>query len=59
MKKFKNLRIVLKVLVLAISLGIVSFLGLILYIKMSPKLEIKSANAFLMYLFQHQYLFQY
>lgn len=58
MKKFKRLRIVLKVLVLAISLGIVSFLGLILYIKMSPKLEIKSANAFLMYDSNNELFFQ-
>ena len=58
MKKFKKLRIILKVLVLAISLGIVSFLGLILYIKMSPKLEIKSANAFLMYDSNKELFFQ-
>lgn len=58
MKKFKRLRTVLKVLVLAISLGIVSFLGLILYIKMSPRLEIKSANAFLMYDSNNELFFQ-
>ena len=58
MKKFKRLKTVLKVLVLAISLGIVSFLGLILYIKMSPRLEIKSANAFLMYDSNNELFFQ-
>lgn len=58
MKRFKRFRKVLKVLVLAISLGIISFLGLIVYIKMSPKLEIKSANAFLMYDSSNELFFQ-
>lgn len=49
MKKFRKTKKVLKFFTLIIFLSILSFLGLILYIKMSPKLEIKSANAFLMY----------
>lgn len=58
MKKFKRFKKVVKFLVLAISLGIVSFLGMILYIKMSPRLEIKSANAFLMYDSNNELFFQ-
>lgn len=58
MKKFKRFKKVVKFLVLAISLGIVSFLGMILYIKISPRLEIKSANAFLMYDSNNELFFQ-
>lgn len=46
MKKFRKL---IKFFIFIISIFIFLFLGTILYIKMSPKLEIKSANAFLMY----------
>jgi len=49
MKKFRKIKNVLKIFTLFIFLGIISFFGVILYIKMSPRLEIKSANAFLMY----------
>ena len=49
MKKFKKLRKVLKFFLFFVFFAVVSFLGIILYVKMSPKLEIKSANAFLMY----------
>lgn len=49
MKKFRKIKKVLKILTFCIFFVIISFFGLILYIKMSPKLEIKSANAFLMY----------
>lgn len=49
MKKFRRTKKVLTIFTLFIFFAIISFLGLILYIKMSPKLEIKSANAFLMY----------
>ena len=46
MKKFRKL---IKFFIFIISIFIFLFLGTILYIKMIPKLEIKSANAFLMY----------
>lgn len=46
MRKFKKL---IKFFMFFSILTIISFLGLILYIKTMPKLEIKSANAFLMY----------
>ena len=50
MKKFKRRSIkLLKAMIFIFTLFVVSISGLILYIKMSPKLEIKSANAFLMY----------
>lgn len=45
----KKLKKIFKFFIIFIFLCVVSFLGIILYIKMSPKLEIKSANAFLMY----------
>ena len=49
MKKFKRIKKVLKIFLILIVFMMISFGGLILYIKMSPRLEIKSANAFLMY----------
>ena len=49
MKKKKRIKIIINFITIIIFLTIISFLGIILYIKMSPKLEIKSANAFLMY----------
>lgn len=50
MKKFKRRSIkALKVMIFIFTLFVVGIAGTILYIKMSPKLEIKSANAFLMY----------
>ena len=45
----RKIRKLFKFLIIIICLFILLFLSTILYIKMSPKLEIKSANAFLMY----------
>lgn len=58
MKKFRRTKKVLKIVTLLFFSGVIVFLGLILYIKMSPKLEIKSANAFLMYDNQGELFFQ-
>lgn len=58
MKKFKRIKKLFKFFVLFFFLIIISFCGVILYIKMSPKLEIKSANAFLMYDNQKELFFQ-
>ncbi|MDD6223678.1 MAG: transglycosylase domain-containing protein [bacterium] len=55
MKKVKKL---LKFGMFLIGLFILIISGLILYIKMSPKLEIKSANAFLMYDQSNELFFQ-
>ena len=55
MKKFKK---IIKVFVLLMIIALLAFGGVILYIKMSPKLEIKNANAFLMYDSQNELFFQ-
>ena len=57
-KKCKKIGLVLKLFIIMFFLGIISFLGIIAYIKMSPKLEIKSANAFLMYDNNEELFFQ-
>lgn len=49
---------VLKIFLFLISLMVIAITGIILYIKMSPKLEIKSANAFLMYDNTNELFFQ-
>lgn len=58
MKKFKRIKKVLKIFLILIVFMMISFGGLILYIKMSPRLEIKSANAFLMYDNTNELFFQ-
>jgi len=58
MKRFRKIKKVFRIFIFCILLVIVSFFGLILYIKMSPKLEIKSANAFLMYDNSNKLFFQ-
>ncbi len=58
MKKFRRVKKVFKFFVFFLVFLVVGFLGLILYIKMSPKLEIKSANAFLMYDSTNELFFQ-
>ena len=58
MKKFRRGKKVFKFFVFFLVFLVVGFLGLILYIKMSPKLEIKSANAFLMYDSTNELFFQ-
>ena len=45
----KKLKKIIKIFSFVLILLLISYFGIILYIKMSPKLEIKSANAFLMY----------
>ena len=45
----KYLKKSLKLFIFLIIFIFITFFGLIIYIKMSPKLEIRSANAFLMY----------
>lgn len=54
----KKLKKVIKVFVLLMIVALLAFGGVILYIKMSPKLEIKNANAFLMYDSQNELFFQ-
>ena len=54
----KKLKKVIKVFVLLMIVALLVFGGVILYIKMSPKLEIKNANAFLMYDSQNELFFQ-
>ena len=54
----KKLKKVIKVFVLLMIVALLVFGGVILYIKMSPKLEIKNANAFLMYDIQNELFFQ-
>lgn len=49
MKKIKKSKKLFKILALVITFIVLVISGTYLYIKMSPKLEIKSANAFLMY----------
>ena len=58
MKKFRRVKKVFKFFVFFLFFLVVGFFGLILYIKMSPKLEIKSANAFLMYDSTNELFFQ-
>lgn len=58
MKKFRRTKKILKYFALFIFLAVMCFLGLVLYIKMSPRLEIKSANAFLMYDNTNELFFQ-
>ncbi len=58
MKKFRRVKKVFKFFVFFLVFLVVGFFGLILYIKMSPKLEIKSANAFLMYDSTNELFFQ-
>ena len=53
MKRFKKL---IKFILLLIVLLVLASGGVYLYIKMSPKLEIKSSNAFLFY-YNNQDLF--
>lgn len=57
-KKHKKIRLLLRLLVITLFISIISFIGVIAYIKMSPKLEIKSANAFLMYDNSEELFFQ-
>lgn len=54
----KKLKKIIKVFVLLMIIALLAFGGAILYIKMSPKLEIKNANAFLMYDNQNELFFQ-
>ncbi len=55
MRKFRKL---FKFIIFFNSIFILIFIGSILYIKMSPKLEIKSANAYLMYDNNNELFFQ-
>jgi len=48
-KKYRKLKLLVKLFFITVFISLISFIGVITYIKMSPKLEIKSANAFLMY----------
>ena len=54
----KKLKKIIKVFVLLMIIALLAFGGVILYIKMSPKLEIKNANAFLMYDSQNELFFK-
>ncbi len=54
----KKLKKIIKIFVLLMIIVLLAFGGVILYIKMSPKLEIKNANAFLMYDSQNELFFQ-
>lgn len=54
----KKLKKIIKVFVLLMIIALLAFGGVILYIKMSPKLEIKNANAFLMYDSHNELFFQ-
>ena len=58
MKKFKRIKKVLKIFLILIAFIGISLGALILYIKISPRLEIKSANAFLMYDNANELFFQ-
>lgn len=58
MKKFRKTRKVLKIFMFLITLMVIAITGIVLYIKMSPRLEIKSANAFLMYDNTNELFFQ-
>lgn len=57
-KKFRKTKLALKIMIILLTLVVIGFAGMILYIKMSPKLEIKSANAFLMYDGKNELFFQ-
>ncbi len=57
-KTKKRFKLIFKIFCLLIALGIALFASAILYIKMSPRLEIKSANAFLMYDKEEELFFQ-
>lgn len=48
-KKHKRVKLLVKLFIITFFIVVIGFFGVITYIKMSPKLEIKSANAFLMY----------
>ena len=56
MRKF--IKKVIKINIIIICIMLISWLGLITYIKLSPRLEIKSANAFLMYDSNNNLFFQ-
>ncbi|MBE6146726.1 MAG: penicillin-binding protein [Firmicutes bacterium] len=58
MKKIRKIKKLIKFFIIMFTLAILGFGGVILYIKMSPKLEIKSANAFLMYDNNNELFFQ-
>ena len=58
MKKFRKTKKILKIFIFAIAFMLIAISGVILYIKMSPRLEIKSANAFLMYDNTNELFFQ-
>lgn len=54
----KKLRKIIKAFLFFVVLSVLIVFGTIIYIKMSPKLEIKSANAFLMYDNNNELFFQ-
>ena len=54
----KILKKMLKIAIFILTIVIVGISGLLIYVKMSPKLEIKSANAFLMYDNNQELFFQ-
>lgn len=54
----KRLKKIIKFFIFFLVLGVLIVSGTILYIKMSPKLEIKSANSFLMYDNNQELFFQ-
>ena len=58
MKKFRKLKILLKICLCFIAFVLLSIGGVYFYIKSSPKLELKSANAFLMYDANEELFFQ-
>lgn len=57
-KNIRKIKFVFKIIAIFLALSIVAITSAILYIKMSPKLEIKSANAFLMYDGNQELFFQ-
>ena len=57
-KKRSKFKLLLKLFIVTPFILLVCFMGIIAYIKMSPKLEIKSANAFLMYDNEEELFFQ-
>ncbi len=57
-KKHRKFKKILKIFTFFLFFIIVGISGIVLYIKMSPKLEIKSANAFLMYDSSNELFFQ-
>jgi len=58
MKKFRKLKILAKICLCLVALICLCIGGVYFYIKSSPKLEIKSANAFLMYDKNEELFFQ-